>query len=79
MKPDILSAPCVQCGAATGAPCSVVEVVDDVFFEATRLDDLYYYAVSCALSALVRHAGLFGRGWYLFSDGEMIIAAQLLL
>lgn len=56
---------------------AVVEAVDERFFE-TRLDDLYYYAVSCALSALVRHAELLGRGWYHFVDGELIAAAQLL-
>jgi hypothetical protein len=41
-------------------------------------DDLYYYAISCALSALVRHAGLHGRGWYHFAGGELIIAEHLL-
>lgn len=40
---------------------------------------LYYYAISCALSALVDHAGRFGRGWYHFSDGEVIIASQVKL
>ena len=78
MKTDVLSTPCTQCGAVIGSPCAAVEVVDDSFFEAARLDELYYYAVSCALSALVRHAGLFGRGWYHFANGELIVAAQLL-
>jgi hypothetical protein len=40
---------------------------------------LYRYAISCALSALVGHAGRWGRGWYHFADGEMIVAAEVLL
>ena len=58
---------------------AVLEVVDQRFFDGPRLDDLYYYAVNCALSVLVRHAELFGRGWYHFADGELIVAAQVLL
>ena len=41
-------------------------------------EDLYYYALNCALSTLVRRAELLGRGWYHFVNGELIIAAQLL-
>ena len=46
-----------------------------------KLDDyaLYDYAIRCSLSVLVRHAELCGRGWYHFSDGEMIVAAELVL
>jgi hypothetical protein len=40
---------------------------------------LYYYAISCALSALVDHAGRHGRGWYHFADGEVIIASEVKL
>lgn len=40
---------------------------------------LYYYAISCALSALVGHAGRFGRGWYHFADGEVIVATEVAL
>jgi len=40
---------------------------------------LYHYAISCALSALVGHAGRFGRGWYHFADGEVIIASEVAL
>lgn len=79
MKHDVLSAPCTECGAAIGSPCAPVEVVEDNFFEAARLDELYYYAVNCALSALVRYAGHFGRGWYHFADGKLIAAAEILL
>ena len=56
---------------------AVVEAVDEHFFE-MRVYDLYYYAISCALEALVRNAELLGRGWYHFADGELIVAAQLL-
>jgi hypothetical protein len=40
---------------------------------------LYLYAISCALSALVGYAGKRGRGWYHFSDGEVIIATDVAL
>ena len=40
---------------------------------------LYCYAISCALSALVGHAGRRGRGWYHFADGEVIVAAEVWL
>lgn len=40
---------------------------------------LYGYAISCALSALVGYAGRFGRGWYHFADGEVIVAAEVTL
>lgn len=40
---------------------------------------LYYYAISCALSALVGHAGRFGRGWYHFADGEVLVASEVSL
>jgi hypothetical protein len=40
---------------------------------------LYYYAISCALSALVNYAGRYGRGWYHFADGEVIIATEVAL
>lgn len=40
---------------------------------------LYYYAITCALSVLVDHAGRHGRGWYHFTDGEQIVAAEILL
>jgi hypothetical protein len=40
---------------------------------------LYYYAISCALSALVGYVGRFGRGWYHFADGEVIVALEVLL
>jgi len=79
MKPDILSVPCTECVAAIGAPCAPVEVVEDNFFEEAHQDELYYYAVSCALSALIRHAESHGRGWYLFARGELIAGAEILL
>jgi len=40
---------------------------------------LYRYAISCALSALVGYAGQFGRGWYHFADGEVIVASEVAL
>lgn len=40
---------------------------------------LYYYAISCALSALVNNAGLYGRGWYHFADGSQIVATEIAL
>ena len=40
---------------------------------------LYYYAISCALSALVGHAGRRGRGWYHFADGALIVASEVVL
>lgn len=40
---------------------------------------LYYYAISCALSALVDYAGRLGRGWYHFADGELIVVAEIAL
>lgn len=40
---------------------------------------LYYYAIRRALSVLVRHAGRFGRGWYHFADGEVIVATEIAL
>jgi hypothetical protein len=40
---------------------------------------LYFYAISCAFSVLVRHAGEQGRGWCHFADGEVIIAAEVRL
>lgn len=79
MKHDVLSAPCTECGAAIGAPCAPVEVVEDRFFEEARQDELYYYAVSCALSALIRYAESRGRGWYHFADGALIAGAEILL
>lgn len=46
--------------------------------EITRSDTtLYYYAISCALSALSGYAEKWGRGWYHFSDGQVIIALDL--
>lgn len=57
---------------------AALEAIDESFFDGPRLDELYYYAISCALSVLVRHAELRGRGWYHFADGELIVAAQLL-
>ena len=46
----------------------------------TRNDmKLYHYAISCALSALVGHAGRLGRGWYHFADGEVVIASEVSL
>lgn len=44
-----------------------------------RNRDLYEYAISCALSVLIRYATLFGRGWYHFADGEIIVAAEVAL
>jgi len=79
MKPDVLSEPCTECGAVIGSPCAPIEVVEDGFFEAARLDDLYYYAVSCALSVLIRYAESFGRGWYHFANGELIAGVEILL
>ena len=40
---------------------------------------LYLYAISCALSALVNYAGRYGRGWYHFADGAVIIATEVSL
>jgi hypothetical protein len=40
---------------------------------------LYLYAISCALSALVNYAGQYGRGWYHFADGAVIIATEISL
>jgi len=40
---------------------------------------LYQYARRCALTALVSHAGQYGRGWYHFSDGEVIVAREVSL
>lgn len=40
---------------------------------------LYLYAISCALSALVGYAGTYGRGWYHFADGCVIIATDVVL
>jgi hypothetical protein len=40
---------------------------------------LYHYAISCALSVLVSKAGRHGRGWYHFTDGEQIVAAEIWL
>jgi hypothetical protein len=40
---------------------------------------LYRYAISCAFSALVEYAKYRGRGWYHWSDGEQIIAAEVAL
>lgn len=40
---------------------------------------LYLYAISCALHALVDHVGRFGRGWYHFADGELIVATEVAL
>lgn len=48
-------------------------------FWARRDYDLYYYAIGCALAALVRNAGQFGRGWYHFMDGELIAVSEILL
>lgn len=48
---------------------------------AYKLDDyaLYDYAIHCSLSVLVRYVESRGRGWYHFSDGELIVAAELVL
>lgn len=40
---------------------------------------LYLYAISCALSALVGYAGRFGRGWYHFANGALIVATEVAL
>lgn len=40
---------------------------------------LYYYAIGCALTALVGNAGRRGRGWYHFADGALIVAAEVTL
>ena len=40
---------------------------------------LYDYASSCWLSALVGHVARRGRGWHHFADGEVIVAAEVLL
>lgn len=41
--------------------------------------ELYLYAMSCALYTLVNHAGRFGRGWYHFADGAVIISTEVAL
>lgn len=41
--------------------------------------ELYYYAISCAISALVDNASRCGRGWYHFADGALIVAAEVAL
>ena len=41
--------------------------------------DLYAYAINCSLSALIGHAARVGRGWHHFSDGEVIIAVEVVL
>jgi hypothetical protein len=38
---------------------------------------LYRYAISCAFSVLVGFAARKGRGWYHWSDGTQIIAAEV--
>jgi hypothetical protein len=45
----------------------------------TRDLRLYQYALGCALSALVGHARLAGRGWYLLVGGELVVAAEVVL
>jgi hypothetical protein len=40
---------------------------------------LYRYAIGCALFALVSYAGRHGRGWYLLSDGELVVATEIAL
>lgn len=45
----------------------------------TRDRALYGYAISCALSALIRYGASYGRGWYHFADGEIIVAAEVAL
>ena len=46
---------------------------------AQALRELYYYAISRALSALVSNAERYGRGWYHFADGELIVAVAVAL
>lgn len=42
--------------------------------------ELYYYAMSCALSVLIDNAGRRGRGWYHFTDdGALIVATEVVL
>jgi hypothetical protein len=48
-------------------------------FCSARNRALYDYAISCALSALIGFAGRAGRGWYHFADGELIVAAEVVL
>jgi hypothetical protein len=40
---------------------------------------LYYYAISCALAALVGYAGRAGRGWYHFAGGDLIVVTEVAL
>jgi hypothetical protein len=80
MKHAILSVPCTDCEAPVDVPCEHVDVVDDSFFDdEKRQHDLYYYAVSCALSALIGYAASHGRGWFHFADGELIAGSEILL
>ena len=74
----LLSVPCTECDVPAHASCTLVTLVDDTDNEA-RLNDLYYYAMSCALSALIGFAALHGRGWYHFADGELIAGSEILL
>lgn len=39
----------------------------------------YYFAIGCALSALVTAAERRGRGWYHYSSGELIVASEVVL
>ena len=45
----------------------------------TRLRALYDYAIYRSLSVLINNAARLGRGWYHFADGEVIVAAELVL
>lgn len=40
---------------------------------------LYWYAVRCALPALVSHAARSGRGWYLLAGGDLVVASEVAL
>jgi len=45
----------------------------------SRNRDLYDYAIYHALSALIGNAERRGCGWYHFADGEIIVAAEVVL
>lgn len=48
-------------------------------FHSKRDLALYDYAIHCALAALVRFAAARGRGWYHYTDHNLIIVSEITL
>jgi hypothetical protein len=40
---------------------------------------LYDYAIQCALAALIGFAAARGRGWFHYTDRDLVIASEIVL